>query len=775
MKHINHKGFSLLEILLTITLLSILFAILVNSINPSNILSEVQDNQREADALTIYQALEQYALKNNTYPEAIKNMPNNSSAYICKTSAPNCNNTNQINLSTILVPTYLSKIPEYSTDTNNSGFYVVKDSNGKIGIGGVRRLDDTTFVKGLENQSFATAPTTPKLAVTSCTYADKKISISYTSGEVGYNYASQTINSTGVTGLTAQLLLEDGTLATGGDTTTDITVGEDTYRVHTFTTVGTSSLNVINGGEFEYLVVGGGGGGGSWVGGGGGAGGYRSSVAGESSGGGASAESPLVLTAGSYTVTVGAGGVGNRSVTGPSNTTVGTNGKDSSFGPITAIGGGRGGSYSLTLRSSGGSGGGGSPISNGTNSGTAGQGYAGGTGLDSSTFPGGGGGGAGGVGAAGTNTSGGRGGDGGSGVSSSINGTATFRAGGGGGGVNSPGAGALEGVGGNGGGGNGANGKSDGSVASNGTANTGGGGGGSGQANTNPSSQGGNGGSGIVIVRYKLTGVGTLASSGTLEYLVNGTPSGGGTANFNLSNISNIGVGCNNSNIAVNVTETVLDSNYNNVALLINGNGTNGSTSIIDSSSNSNTVAAFGNSQISNVQSKFGGSSVYFDGSGDYLRIPVSDVMGFGSGDYTVEAWVYGNWPSYSTIFDNRTGGSQGVGFYTGQSNRITVANNSAVIIETGSIPVNTWTHVAISRQSNVLRAFINGVKIGEVTDSRVYGTSAEAYIGANEGLFQTFAGYMDDLRVTKGVARYNSNFTPTTTEFPTSGNILTY
>jgi len=268
---------------------------------------------------------------------------------------------------------------------------------------------------------------------------------------------------------------------------------------------------------------------------------------------------------------------------------------------------------------------------------------------------------------------------------------------------------------------------------------------------------------------------GTLASSGTLEYLVNGTPSGGGTANFNLSNISNIGVGCNNSNIAVNVTETVLDSNYNNVALLINGNGTNGSTSIIDSSSNSNTVAAFGNSQISNVQSKFGGSSVYFDGSGDYLRIPVSDVMGFGSGDYTVEAWVYGNWPSYSTIFDNRTGGSQGVGFYTGQSNRITVANNSAVIIETGSIPVNTWTHVAISRQSNVLRAFINGVKIGEVTDSRVYGTSAEAYIGANEGLFQTFAGYMDDLRVTKGVARYNSNFTPTTTEFPTSGNILTY
>jgi prepilin-type N-terminal cleavage/methylation domain-containing protein len=155
MKHINHKGFSLLEILLTITLLAILFTILVNSIQPRNIVLRSEDRKIEADALTIYQALEQYALKNNAYPEAIKNMPNDSSAYICKTSSPNCTNFNQINLSTdILVPIYLSKIPEYSTDTNNSGFYVVKDSNGKIGIGGVRRLNDTTFVKGLEKQNF---------------------------------------------------------------------------------------------------------------------------------------------------------------------------------------------------------------------------------------------------------------------------------------------------------------------------------------------------------------------------------------------------------------------------------------------------------------------------------------------------------------------------------------------------------------------------------------------------------------------------------------------
>lgn len=148
------KGFTLIEILLVITLLAILMGIVVLAINPRNLISEVNDNKREADAMTIYQALEQYALKNSAYPTPIISMANNTSAHICKTSATTCNSP-KINLSTnILVPTYMSKIPEYSTDANNSGFYVVKDSNGRIGIGGVKQVNNTTFVKGLENQNF---------------------------------------------------------------------------------------------------------------------------------------------------------------------------------------------------------------------------------------------------------------------------------------------------------------------------------------------------------------------------------------------------------------------------------------------------------------------------------------------------------------------------------------------------------------------------------------------------------------------------------------------
>jgi hypothetical protein len=128
------------------------------------------------------------------------------------------------------------------------------------------------------------------------------------------------------------------TWAEGGDLVYTIVVSGTTYRVHEFKTVGTTSLNVMSGGNVDYLVVAGGGGGGAINAGGGGAGGYRCSVTGENSGGGASAEAPLTLSAGAYTVTVGAGGVG-----GLFSGSAAASGSNSVFATITTIGGGRGG------------------------------------------------------------------------------------------------------------------------------------------------------------------------------------------------------------------------------------------------------------------------------------------------------------------------------------------------------------------------------------------------------------------------------------------------
>jgi membrane-bound inhibitor of C-type lysozyme len=251
------------------------------------------------------------------------------------------------------------------------------------------------------------------------------------------------------------------------------------YRIHTFTSSGTFSVE-SGSSEVEYVVVAGGGAGGYEA--GGGAGGYRSSVVGESSGGGSSAESKLSVSSGSYTVTVGAGGSGIESA----NQSPPISGSNSTFASITAVGGGGGGFYSAGTRDggSGGSGGGAaSSTSSGGGSGTSGQGYAGG-------YNSGGGGGAS---AAGGNGFAVGAAVGGAGVSSSITGSAVTRAGGGGGSPQS--AGSTPG--GSGGGGTGVSPGPGG----NGTANTGGGGGGYWSFGNGPS---GSGGSGIVIIRYAI-------------------------------------------------------------------------------------------------------------------------------------------------------------------------------------------------------------------------------------------------------------------------------
>jgi hypothetical protein len=335
--------------------------------------------------------------------------------------------------------------------------------------------------------------------------------------------------------------------ATGG-VVTNITARGANYRVHTFTTVGNSSLVVTSGGNVEYLVIGGGGGGGGGAGGGGGggggAGGYRSSVAGELTGGGGSLETPLAVTPGTYTVTVGAGGQGRSGSSGW------TNGGDSVFGTITAVGGGKGGmqaNYAGALGGSGGGGGGGDGGGVQANTGgarTVGQGYVGGRGGHTGgTALGGGGGG--GAAAAGTDWSNEVGGNGGDGIASAINGIWTQRAGGGGGSQNTNTGVRTPGVGGAGGGGIGG----WTGAAGAGVANTGSGGGGG----AHPSDQAGaNGGSGIVIVRYPTTAaaapVATAATGGVITTEVIGdityrthSFTSTGTSTFTVTNAGNLG------------------------------------------------------------------------------------------------------------------------------------------------------------------------------------------------------------------------------------------
>ena len=300
--------------------------------------------------------------------------------------------------------------------------------------------------------------------------------------------------------------------ASGG---TKDTTSRSGYIVHTFTSPGTFDVSGPSA-TVEYLVVAGGGGGGTQHGGGGGAGGYRTGS--------------LNVTAGSYTVTVGAGGNGTGGVGSPPNAPVyGSSGSNSVFGTITSTGGGRGGIYGGTtdpvrLGADGGSAGGnGSNESDASfpsvNNGNAGgfsppEGQAGGNGR----YAGGGGGGASTAGstvAPATPYHIANGASGGNGHASSITGSPVLYAGGGGGGTHNPTAPSGQGgVGGPGGGGRGglgnvAGGGDDSPYSGNdgptgtaggndGVTNRGGGGGGG----SRYQAAGGDGGSGIVIVAY---------------------------------------------------------------------------------------------------------------------------------------------------------------------------------------------------------------------------------------------------------------------------------
>ena len=219
-------------------------------------------------------------------------------------------------------------------------------------------------------------------------------------------------------------------------------------------------------------------------------------------------------------------------------------------------------------------------------------------------------------------------------------------------------------------------------------------------------------------------------------------------------------------------TKVPVDPQYGSVSLLLHGNGTNGSTTITDSSPSPKTVTAVGNAQISTAQSKFGGASIAFDGSGDRLSIQSSNDYAFETGDFTVEYWAYYLNANAGTIWDGRAGTTSAnalsdyllngrliVYLVTGNTNLVTTA--------VGSITTGSWIHVAITRASSSLRVFLNGVQSGSTASDSTNITSTSLTIGGGTNSSTAFNGYIDDLRITKGVARYTSNFTPPAAPFP--------
>jgi hypothetical protein len=162
---------------------------------------------------------------------------------------------------------------------------------------------------------------------------------------------------------------------------------------------------------------------------------------------------------------------------------------------------------------------------------------------------------------------------------------------------------------------------------------------------------------------------------------------------------------------------------------------------------------------------------MYFDGTGDYLTTPTSDNFGYGTGDFTIECWAYMNTlTGDETIISNLTGVSSVNPHIFRNAGRIIYWTNGGERIISGSdIVVQTWTHIAICRASGSTRLFVNGVQTGSTyTDANNYGSTAPLGIGTywsggSPVGSSTLNGYLNDVRITKGLARYTANFTPPT------------
>lgn len=190
---------------------------------------------------------------------------------------------------------------------------------------------------------------------------------------------------------------------------------------------------------------------------------------------------------------------------------------------------------------------------------------------------------------------------------------------------------------------------------------------------------------------------------------------------------------------------------------------------IYDSASK-NVLETVGNAQVSTTQAKWGTTSMYFDGTGDYLKIPNNNLLQFGTADFTFEAWIY------PTNLQSSKAGEQSI--IDTNAFLISVWNNNVHLAQPGvadladfassGITNNTWAHLVISRSGTSLKCFVNGTQAGStLTNSSNFTSTGSIFIGSFAAPSNYYTGYMDDMRITKGYARYTANFTAPTAAFP--------
>ena len=216
---------------------------------------------------------------------------------------------------------------------------------------------------------------------------------------------------------------------------------------------------------------------------------------------------------------------------------------------------------------------------------------------------------------------------------------------------------------------------------------------------------------------------------------------------------------------------TVYDSNGPYTTLVLDTNGINASTNntFIDGSSFNATVTRSGNAtqgSASPFSRANGYWSNYFSGS-NYITAPSNTSYAFGTGDFTLEGWVYISGLQTSSVahlFGSATNGIiLRLNGTTPSSVSVTRAGTGTLITGNFTFVFNTWYHIAASRQSGTTRIFVNGTQVASATDGNDY-AQVQAAIGSANGGANGFIGYISNFRAVKGTALYTSSFAPSIT-----------
>jgi len=208
--------------------------------------------------------------------------------------------------------------------------------------------------------------------------------------------------------------------------------------------------------------------------------------------------------------------------------------------------------------------------------------------------------------------------------------------------------------------------------------------------------------------------------------------------------------------------------------LCLHTDGANASTSFPDASQYAHNATAFGNAQILTSQSKFGGAAAFFDGAGDYLTIPHSTDFDLGSGDFTIDLWLWvSSLSGAHRIIGKGTGAfwpfliyQNGAQLQFWSSSNGTSWDILAGMTITLSL-TGGWHHVAVTRQGSTWRTFYDGTLAASATTAAtVMADTNPVRIGAGSVTGEDYGGWLEEIRISKGIARWTSNFVPPTSPY---------